>query len=741
MKNTIKIVFILVFSVSSICQTKAQQGLKIKADKLYSSLAYFDAIEKYTEVVARDSSDNESLIRLADCYRLTNDIKNACLVYSIIVKKGIAEPIHKYYYAQALMQTGDYEHASEYMKEYTADDRGSNILKALSNFEIFFADSSCYLVKSAPFNSTMHDFSPVVFNNNQVVFVSSRDRAQWINFSHSWTGRPFYRLYITTKDKSGEYVPTKKFAKSTMREYNIGPTVFGDSGTTMMLTRNNVLNGKAVKAADGKVKLVLIETKYDAEKKKWNDGEAFAYNNTEYNCAHAALSSDGKFTFFSSDMPGSVGGMDIWYCIKSENGWGNPVNLGRSINTNGNEVFPSVMNNKLYFSSDGLEGMGGLDIYEISLDKNGLPEGKIINMGYPVNSHADDFGITFFNDWKSGYFSSNRNSMNENDDIFELTVLNSPQRGIILNGIVRDIRSKEILPGSIVFLKDAKGSNISQTTADANGAYSFQIENEKVYSISAQKDEYYDGLTKVLPVPANQRGEINILTELDKDPKAILVVIVKDEKTGEVIKGTNVKLSDTETGDTNSYTTNDKGEISLPMPGAKIGDKIEYMGTFKSLNYFDKTAVITATIEKPGEVRITELLSKPEAGMDVGKIVKINPIYFDINKFDIRSDAAIELDKIVNVMMEYPGMKIELGSYTDCRATASYNLILSDNRAKASASYIISKGIDKSRIYGKGYGESKPVNQCECEGNKVVPCTEEEHQMNRRTEFIIIEMK
>lgn len=149
-------------------------------------------------------------------------------------------------------------------------------------------------------------------------------------------------------------------------------------------------------------------------------------------------------------------------------------------------------------------------------------------------------------------------------------------------------------------------------------------------------------------------------------------------------------------------------------------------------------------IERPGEIAIHKemdvSLDPIQVGADLAKIIDIKPIYFDLSKWNIRPDAANELDKIVKVMQENPNMVVELGSHTDCRSSAAFNMTLSDKRAKASAAYIVSKGINKARIYGKGYGEAKLVNDCACEGNTKSDCDEERHQQNRRTEFIIVKM-
>jgi outer membrane protein OmpA-like peptidoglycan-associated protein len=133
-------------------------------------------------------------------------------------------------------------------------------------------------------------------------------------------------------------------------------------------------------------------------------------------------------------------------------------------------------------------------------------------------------------------------------------------------------------------------------------------------------------------------------------------------------------------------------------------------------------------------------MDKIAVGLDLAKIIDIKPIYFDLGKFNIRKDASLELDKIVKVMQENPSMVVELGSHTDCRSSIASNMKLSDARAKASATYITGKGIGKDRIYGKGYGESKLINGCACEGAVKSTCTEAEHQANRRTEFIIVKM-
>jgi len=237
----------------------------------------------------------------------------------------------------------------------------------------------------------------------------------------------------------------------------------------------------------------------------------------------------------------------------------------------------------------------------------------------------------------------------------------------------------------------------------------------------------------------NAKGKNEIIADLSLEviPPAKITLAVIDQKTKNPIEGVRVKLTDRQTGEVKEYFTNVLGSITAPL-NKKAGENMIYDINLTHKEFLPKDLALIKTIAANGEVNVKEEMFKIEVGQDVGKALDLNPIYFDYDKFNIRPDAQVELDKIVKIMNEYPNMVIELGSHTDCRGKASYNMELSDKRAKASAAYVISKGIDKSRIYGRGFGESKLVNDCKCEGKIVSDCSDEEHQMNRRTEFIIV---
>ncbi len=309
---------------------------------------------------------------------------------------------------------------------------------------------------------------------------------------------------------------------------------------------------------------------------------------------------------------------------------------------------------------------------------------------------------------------------------------------IQIRGIAMDKNSKEILPGTKVILMDNKLTEIAQTLTNEKGAYVFDADYEKEYLLKGQKLSYTDGDNKVTTPEAGKAKDVTADLLLEKVIYVSLKVRVLDAKNNLPLKDATVSIKDMITGKTELFTSNANGELFKPIGTKEINDSIKYELTFSKDEYHTKIIDYKYRITKSEEILIEETIGKIEVGANLAKIIQINPIYFDLDKYNIRPDAAVELDKIVKIMNEYPSMVIELGSHTDCRQTYEYNERLSDNRAKSSAAYIKHRITNPERIYGKGYGETQLVNECECEGKKVVPCTEAQHQMNRRTEFIII---
>ena len=720
-----------------VYESNAQLNTIKKANKLYSSMSYFEAIPEYEKALSKDSNNNEVLSKLGNCYRLTNNVKGELICYGKLVKTGQANSLQKLYYGQALMSKKGYQEAKKYMDEYVDDNRGKMFSKSISNIKVYYKNEDAYKINPVSFNSEENDFSPVISKDNKIIFTSARSTAQWVNRKHNWTGKNFYYLYSTEKNKNGEFKNPKLYSKVFQSKYNDGPICFSYDGTTVYFTRNDLRGKKVEKSSDGTIKLKIYEASV-TKKNKFENVKELPFNNKEYAFAHPAISPDGNTIYFSSDMPGTIGGMDLWKSSKQKDGtWSKPENCGDKINTKGNELFPFITKeNVMYYSSNGLDGIGGLDIYEVKIKEGNF--GKVYNMGSPINSSADDFGIVFNNELKGGFFSSNRTNEDLNDDIFEFSIIKPIKRGLVLNLKTKDKNTGDILPNTII---NFCGNNY---TSDEKGELQIDLEENTNCELIAKHDNYFDAKQTISPVGNDSDlSEINLDILLDKNLGFSLFALITDAKDKNPLEGVKMKITD-ENGNIIEHLTPATGDYKSILENKKLGDNVKYKIELSKTGYVNKTIEFNKKLITPGEQRLNDSLdlslSKLEVGGDIGKMINIKPIYFDVNKFNIRPDAAIELDKIVKVMTEYPQMKVELGSHTDCRSSAAYNAALSEKRAKASADYIKKFITNPERIYGKGYGESKLKNNCACEGSVKSTCSDAEHQENRRTEFIIIKL-
>jgi outer membrane protein OmpA-like peptidoglycan-associated protein/tetratricopeptide (TPR) repeat protein len=708
--------------------------------KLYNQLAYDQAIPYFEESLKADSANPDALRKLANCYREINDVANSRKYYSKVVMLNDVKPIEKYYYGQALMMSGEYNQAKPWLDAFRDDDRGKVQAEGITRLNSFFKDSAQYTVKNlSEINSSSSDMGPSFFGKS-ILFSSNRYKLDAIDNKHSWTGKDFYKLFKADEENISDVV---KFNNDVQTKYNVGPVCYDYMNKTLYLTRNQIENGKAIKGNDDQIKLRIYSYKFDEQNNEWTDEVSFSVNNKDYNVAHPAISPDGNWLVFSSDMPGGSGGMDLWATQQTNGTWSLPVNLGQEVNTKGNEIFPYIATGNMFFySSDGKEGLGGLDVYFTSF-KNGK-SGKIKTISYPVNSMGDDFGFVLNGAGNIAYFTSNRPGGKGDDDIYLINVKKPFRTTISVSGTAIDKQTNQPLSETKVVLMGESGEKLAEITTGKDGFYEFEIEPDKTYKIEGTKQAYSKDEKSFVGVIPEGKTEIreDLLMEMNNFS---LYCLITDKKTNLPLEGVIVKIYDKKSGkEIYSFTTNSSGDFRQKLEDIKINDQLSYEIDLDKTGYLGKKVNFVKTIDRSGEIAIHKQLDVSldpiQVGADLAKIIDIKPIYFDLSKWNIRPDAAIELDKIVKVMQENPNMVIELGSHTDCRSSAAFNMTLSDKRAKASAAYIVSKGINKARIYGKGYGEAKLVNDCACEGNKKSDCDEERHQQNRRTEFIIVKM-
>lgn len=711
----------------------AQNSVK-KADKLYQHYSYARVIERLD---GKKDLSTQAHRELAESFKMMSNYTAAEEQLAIVVADSAKTAEDVLAYAQILKINAKYPEAKEQMATYAEmkkDENRVQLYQKNPNYLLeLMRDQGQFKISHLDMNTEEQEFG-ATYAGNKIIFTSSR--ANIGVAMRKWNGNQlaFLDLYEAKIDSSSANLVGIRKTSEMNKKYHEGPACFNSAATQVMITRNNYSSN----SSDGVTKLELFEAVL--KDGKWSDWRAFDYNNKEYSVGHPALNAAGDVLYFASDMPGGFGGVDLYKSTKNADGtWSKPENLGAQINTEGNEEFPTYNESGLlFFASDGQPGLGGLDVFVCKVTGNTYS--KVTNLGMPVNTSKDDFSLVLDSAQKKGYFASNRDGGNGNDDIYSFDLLKPFMFGKVIEGVAKT-PSGETLEEVAVTLSDAEGKIIATTITEKNGAYKFDVDDNTDFVLKGSKETFSNGKNTA----STKSSENPVIADLvmDKAPTFALLALVTDQKTGAPLKDVAMKITNTK-GETIEYVTPESGDYKTALENAKIGDALNYKIELSKPGYLSKTVDFKKVIDAPGEIKVHEKLDlslgKIEVGTDIGKLININPIYFDVNKFNIRPDAAIELDKIVKAMNEYPSMVIELGSHTDCRAPMAYNMNLSDKRAKASAAYVVSKGISKNRIYGKGYGESKLKNGCACEGVVKSTCSEEEHQQNRRTEFIIVKL-
>jgi len=731
------LICILLFSVRNI---NAQTYKIHKADELYAHYAYPRAIKIYEQVAASDSANYHVAKRLAESYRLTGNFAESEKWYSKVVEKSEHEAWDLYYYAQVLKSNNKYKESDQWMHKFnqvqSEDSRGREHVLAKNYVDRLKANPNLYEIKLLETNSPYADFSPAYLEDKLVV-VSAREEVK-PKLTYSWNEQAFLDLYIGTINDQGDLTDMTRFSKRINTKYHEGPVSYLSKDSILFFTRNNYLTHKR-KSKDNIIHLKIYTTVLNNG--EWTEIQEFPYNNDEFSTGHPTVTSDGMRLYFASDRPGGFGGTDIYMCRKLVSGWSEPENLGNTVNTEGDEMFPYIhTTGTLFFASDGHTGLGGLDVFRAE-PENDLFVSKVVNMGYPMNTRFDDFGLIVDMTGKTGYFSSNRENGVGDDDVYFVKFNTS---ALIIKGYVKNKNTLEPLAQATVELTGSGGAKIGTITTDETGFFTFTVENEKEYDLLAQKSSFNDDNKDIFTAPDKREELENIELLLEPhdiyttiyDPKQIeemlvsaneltLIGTVYDNETKKAITNSQITIKDEKTGDIRTLSSDAKGGYGLRIvSGNNYGLKAE------KESYFAKSDILKTELAQTGEIRRDFYLDK----IVLDKAIRIENIYYDFNKWNIRKDAAVELDKLVKILKDNPTMVIELGSHTDCRGTETYNRNLSYKRAKSAVEYIISQGIDKKRITAKGYGESMLTNIC----GDGMDCSEEEHQENRRTEFKVL---
>lgn len=727
---------------------QAQAGKLRKADNYYNTLAFALAADQYEGLVGSEVDSPEMQSKLAYSYFRTEQFDLAEKTYAKVVQQS-SDAENMYRYAQVLKINGSYAASDEWMNKFAAlkpaDERAQSFITQKNYKESIAASAPNFSIENWQNNSEFTDFGayPSV-DQSKLYFLSARSERSMIHNNWTWNNDRFLELHVAETNSANEIVNQELLPKRVNKRFHEGPICFYPNGKWVIFTRNNMDNGGKRKDKQGIQNLKLYIA--DIRDGKWTNEREFKYNSRDYSVGHPSFTPDGKWMYFSSDKPGGFGGADIYKVAVNQDGtFGEAMNLGKEINTEGQEMFPWVSSEgHLFFSSDGLVGLGGLDLFVYLFDNGNFTE--VVNCGTVLNSTHDDFALSTLKDGKEGYFSSNRPGGKGGDDIYHFQQQTPFNMGLLVKGITKDKNSSAILAQSKVYLYDASSQKLDSVVSDERGNFEFRLKRDSDYRLLGEKPDYFSGKAPVTTksLPAGTRV-LNQDLILEKDPGFALLARIKDGKTSELLDSVKVEIKDIRTDKpVINDLTDGKGEVFQSLAENKMGDVLNYTIKLSKPGYLTKEIRYSVALTQAGVIELDKALDmtmdKLSAGIDLATVIDIKPIYFDLGKYIIRKDAAKELDKIVKVMTDYPTMVIELGSHTDCRGSIASNEKLSDNRAKASAAYIKARIQNPERIYGKGYGEAKLKNGCACEGPVKSTCSETEHQENRRTEFIIQKM-
>ncbi len=533
----IAVLILLIINVIALANAQEQPTKKNIADNFFERYEYAKAVVIYLELAAQNNPKIHAVERIADCYRLMEDYDNAETWYQKATAYPDAAIIDYYYYAEILLRNKKFKEAKEQYKEYY--DKAENAdqlqfkLAACDSAAAWVKLTSHYTIKNEQrFNSKYSDWGLNYFGKTGFIFTSDRKVTDKKTAVYERNGNGYFKLYQSDGDTIIPFLLNTKNKAFFDGQYNIGPMVVNTAQDTAYITITTTVPKHSLptdKKEKGSTQILytrrlqlIMATKTNGQ---WGNFVGFPYNNiNKYSVGNATLSKAGDVIYFTSDMPGGEGKTDIWYCVKQSNGsWDKPVNCGKIINTKQDESFPVINSDgALYFSSNGLPGMGGLDIFRAKGAKDNWDKPE--NLKYPINSTSDDFYYVK-QDNLSGFFSSNRESGQGSDDIYSFSykppvvivaapkivvqpiqpiqqpVIKNPilnlKKGesLVLKNIYYDLNKSDIRPDAAVeldklaaILKDHPTIRLelsSHTDSRAPAAYNMALSNRRAASAVA----------------------------------------------------------------------------------------------------------------------------------------------------------------------------------------------------------------------------------------------------------------
>lgn len=687
-----------------------------KAERMYMQQGYRHAINLYRIVLDRNPDNRQAKARVADCYYRMGQLEDANLWYHKLISDGQPTSDEFYHWAQVLSALERYDSAYQAYSKALAldstDSRSTAKIDFIERMELYRKDPASYAMNRQWYNSPVSDFSPRHFGDG-IVFVSSRDRESFIKRT-PWDGisesegllNAFYVGASFDSTRTLDDQISLFYSRSLNSPYHDGPVTFYEKGTRIAYTRNLVEDGKPVKDEWGRVNLELYFATLGGNR-TLTRLEKYPYNSRSYSIAHPWISEDGTVLYFSSNMPGGKGGADLYVSYYRDGQWTAPENLGGGINTRGDEFSPYWWNDQLFFSSDGFGGFGGLDNYVAT--RTGNEFGNPQNLGYPLNSSHDDFGLIIDGAGREGYFASNR--LDRNDDIYKFHL-----KKVTVVGHVREVKTNKAVALASVSLRGDDQAEPIRITTDDHGNFRVELEVEKSYRVVASKEGYETLGEQVL-----QLGQASIIADtldvtLWKHALFASGIVYSDELQ-QKLPGATVFLHNLTTGKLDSLKTTEQAAyhfLVLPNQSYRISARhpgyLERGFNLNTQNLFEGNLLNDLLLEE-------EYLDKMT-------------VFFGYDEWVPRSGFEKELTRIIRSLQKNKTATVYIGAHADTQGTREYNKSLSDKRAAAVVQFLKSRGIAASRIQAFGFGEELILNLC----SDGVDCSDEEHSKNRRAE-------
>ncbi len=774
--NHIKIIFLLLLFLGNTAVFGQKAQFK-KADKAYKAKNYSEAIPLYEEGLAiKDNLSRRT--KLANSYRMINQLEKAATLFREVVRDPKAKPITYFYLGESLMGAGNYDEAKYWFQQYHTkepDDQKALLMIAACNqvkdVKSVFPDMG---VMPFAHNSDVDDNAPI-FWNNQILFSSDRNQGiKLLKQKSGVTGRDYIQVYSSAEGSNFNYADPKSYSgKVNELNKNSSNITISQDGTRAVFSRNSK---NANKKNTHTIQLFQMES---TDGKKWKNVKEVDFANNAYNFMHPALSPDGKTLFFVSDKGSGEGGTDIYVSYNKKDKWSRPINLGPVINTEANEGFPFFdKDGKLFFCSKGHAGFGGFDIFFSTQDAETEQWDVPINVGAPVNSPADDISIFIDHESRRGLFTSSREG--GDDDIYlcwldglptEMTetkiaeVEVEPQPEIVETTIETETVNPAITTDKI---ETAIPPSPTVEVAVEQPTKTIEIEEEIEMEVEVPQKEI--SLPKTVEkISEMEAADIELPSA--QTPKPIQVSV---EEEIEIVPNTQTKV---ETEKIIRPETNIDSEVEISAPitateattisNTEIVEEVIKKEVEKEMPIIEKPAPSPSTVpapkptieESPTTPVIPSAKDAPKADLSstttittrssfstlkkdlkkkrstAGKVYRLKNISYDPGGYLVEKAHGDALNEVYKLMEKNKAITIELGSHTYSVGHDQTNLKLSQNRAKRAANYLIEKGIDPERIFAVGYGEEQILNRCE----NGVACTQAEHAKNERLEIKIMD--